>query len=120
MPSFSLNDLNAAADKQYGNFEIPLGEGETLVFLNPLRMKKDRRARMTKLFMNGEIESRLKEEPTLDMYDLYREAFEIAAVNKATYEALVKAVGDSPAKWTLLFKEYNGTSELGEASASGN
>lgn len=120
MPSFSLNDLNAAADKQYGNFEIQLDGGETLVFLNPLRLPKDRRTRMTKLFLNTEIESRLEEEPTLDMYDLYREAFEIAAFNKETFKKLDKAVGDSPAKWTLLFKEFNGTSDLGEASASGN
>ena len=118
MPSFSLADLNAAADKQYGNFEIPVSEDEVLVFLNPLRLTKERRAKMTKLFQNGTIASRLEDEPELDMYDLYREAFQIAAVNEGTFERLVEVVGDSPAKWTLLFSEYNGTSELGEASAS--
>lgn len=120
MPSFSLSDLNAAADKQYGNFEIPVNEDEVLVFLNPLRLDKDRRVRMAKLFQNGSIQDRLEVEPDLDMYDLYREAFEIAAVNEGTFKRLTEIVGDSPAKWTVLFAEFNGTSELGEASTSGN
>lgn len=114
MPSMTLDDLNKAADKKFGNFEIETGE-ETLVFLNPLRLPKERRKAMTRIFESDVLAERVKEDEDLDMYDLYAEAFAIAAVSPHHYERLAEFVGDNPAKWSVLFQAYNGESELGEA-----
>lgn len=115
MPSMTLEDLNRAADKKYGNFEIEIPGEETLVFLSPLRLPKDRRKAMTRIFETEILAARIEKEEDLDQYDLYAEAFSVAAEKPAHYERLAALVGDEPAKWTVLFESYNGTAEVGEA-----
>lgn len=115
MPSMTLDDLNKAADKKFGNFEIELEGEETLVFLNPLRLPKDRRKQMTRIFEGDILKARVEEDDDLDMYDLYAEAFAVAAATPRHFERLAEVIGDNPAQWSILFQAYNGESELGEA-----
>ena len=43
MPSFSLDDIRAAADRQYGSTDIQVTEDMVTSLLNPLRMGKAKR-----------------------------------------------------------------------------
>lgn len=118
MPNISLADIQKAADKKYGDYVIPVEGGKELRFKNPMRMSRDIRRKLADLFDVKKMLEKAEANPDLDVYDLYREAFELTAVKPAHFAQLDKAVGDDPAIWTLLFEEFGEATEAGEASPS--
>lgn len=118
MSSYSLADIQRAADEKYGNTIIALADGETATLLNPMRVNKDKRVRLTRIFRSEGIVERLENEPDLDVFDLQREAIQLACKSEHDFAKLQAEVGDDPGVWSIIFAEYNGVSELGEASTS--
>ena len=116
--TLSLADIQKAATERYGDYVIPVEGAEALRFRNPMRLPRESRQRLGNLFNTEQMLKRAEEDHTLDIYDLYREAFELAAVSPAHYETLSAAVGDDPATWTLLFEEFGQATAVGEASPS--
>ena len=115
MASFSLDDIKAAAEKQYGHTDIELGEGKTLRLVNALRLPKEKRKELMAL------QDRLSsddESVEVDQEEELRNALRLVAEDKALVEELITTVGDDLAVLITLFKEYAGETELGEASAS--
>ena len=118
MPTFTLADIQKIADDRYGDYVIPVEGEEALRFRNPMRLPREARQKLGNLFNTEKMLARAEADETLDIYDLYREAFELAASKPAHYKTLATAVGDDPATWTLLFEEFGQATAVGEASPS--
>lgn len=116
--SLKLDHLQKAADRKYADYIIANGEGEDLVFENPMRRPREARRKLARLFDLEAMEKRAQAEPDLDLYDLYREAFQVSAKKPLYFEQLDEAVGDNPAMWEELIAEYQKQCAPGEAAPS--
>lgn len=112
MPSITLSDIQSAADKKYGDFEIHLPNHEVVKFAPALRLPKEKRKLLAKAF---HVESRVNDEPDLDLYDIYQDVFRVTARTANGFELLVAAVGDDPAVWEELAREFMQDTQAGEA-----
>ncbi|WP_159702655.1 phage tail assembly protein [Arthrobacter sp. 18067] len=118
MTQVTLTDIQNAADKKYGNYTVFVGD-DTLVFLNPLRLPKEKRERIASL-NSAEFYEEGAEGESWDKWDMYAEIFKISAKSKSHFTKLKDAIGDDPAVWEELFDALNTVAELGEASPSEN
>ena len=114
MPSIQLSDIQAAANKRFGDFEIHVGD-EILYFQPALRLAKDKRRELAAAL---DIEERAKVESDDDLYDVYQDVFRISARGTGSFDKLKAAVGDDPAVWQELFRSFNEDTQAGEASPS--
>lgn len=111
MSTFTLDDIRAAAEQKYGNTDIDLGGGDILSLVNPLRLPKDKRDRLTK------IQDVLNEDGA-DQGDVMREAIRIVASSGEKADRFLSIVGDDLAMLATVFERYTGQTQMGEASAS--
>lgn len=116
--SLKLDHLQKAAKAKYADYVIPNSDGEDLVFENPMRRNRESRRKLAALFDLESMEARAAAEPDLDLYDLYREAFQLAAKKDTYFEQLDAAVGDNPALWEELIVDYREACQPGEAVPS--
>jgi hypothetical protein len=114
MPAINLSDIQKAAEKKFGDFEIHVGE-EVLYFSQALRMEKAKRRELAKA-MN--LRERSQTDNDDDLYDVFKDAFRITARGEGTFDKLYAAVGDDPAVWQELFQEFTESTQAGEASPS--
>jgi hypothetical protein len=112
MPSIKLSDIQQAADKKFGDFEIHLPDGEIVSFAPALRLPKESRK---KLGAALDIEKRAEVDNGDDLYDVYKDIFRISAKQADGFARLEKAVGDDPAIWAELTAEFMQESQAGEA-----
>jgi len=113
MPSITLNDIQSAADKKFGDFEVVLPDGETVTFIPALRLPKETRRKLGKAF---DIEARAAEEGNDDdMFDVYKDVFRITQRHAGDFDKLEKAVGDDPAVWEELSTSFMQDTQAGEA-----
>jgi len=103
MPSIKLSDIQSAADKKYGDFEITLPDNEIVSFSPALRLPKEARR---KLAVALDIEKRAEVANDDDLYDVYKDIFRISARQANGFERLEKVVGDDPAVWEELTNEF--------------
>ncbi|WP_328310254.1 phage tail assembly protein [Streptomyces sp. NBC_00442] len=110
MASFSLDDIRNAAEARYGSTDIELGD-ETVRLLNPLRLPRDTRTKLSQLQddMGGE---------DADQEELLSEAIRLVAEHAAAADKLLKAVGGDLAVLAEIFDRYGKGAQVGEASAS--
>lgn len=120
--SINLADIQEAVEKKVGNYTVFLSadQSETAVFKPALRQPKSIRRKLAEAV---DIEARVKaamEDESLDddVFDIFRECFELTAVSKSDFTRLKKAVGDDPAVWSRLFSDYQEATMTGEASPS--
>lgn len=103
----TLDFIRDAAEKKYGSRVVPLGDGKTVTLRNPLRLSSEEREQLGKLEMNDGA----------DPLAYFKEAFTLVSSKKEA-EELAKVLGDDAALYMVLFEEYMGSVELGEASPS--
>jgi hypothetical protein len=114
MPSIKLSDIQSAADKKYGDFEIHLPSGEIISFVPALRLPKEKRRTLAKAF---DVETRVKgDEPDLDLYDIYQDVFRVSVRQADAFDKLKAAVGDDPAVWEELAREFMQDTQAGESN----
>ncbi|MCC2278890.1 phage tail assembly protein [Streptomyces sp. ET3-23] len=110
MASFSLDDIRAAAEARYGSTDIELGD-ETIRLLNPLRLPKATRTKLSQLqdSMGGD---------DADQEELLSEAIRLVAEHSKAADMLLTAVGGDLAVLAEIFDRYGRGTQAGEASAS--
>lgn len=122
MSSFTLDDLAAATDAEYAHTTITFtdtddaGKAEevTVVFRNALQLSREKRKQMEELQSDedegtedeGEVEQR------------FIDVLMIAADDPRAAERLFAQIGENLGMIVQLFKQYNGQTQLGEASTS--
>lgn len=118
MASFTLDDIRAAAEKKYGDLTIPLPEGDA-VLVNVLRLSKDKRKALKEVQTKAEADA---EDPETDSDegDVLRESVRIVTQTKEQADRLLAEVGDDLTMLAVIFEQYTGDTEMGEASASQN
>lgn len=116
MPQVNLSDVQRAADKKHGDFKVFL-EDDTLIFLNPLRLEKDKRKAIAAL-NTDEFYAEGGPGADFDKWDMYREIFKLTAKRDEHFTKLDGALGDDPAMWEELFNALNEVTEMGEVSPS--
>lgn len=114
MPSITLHDIQSAADKKFGDFEIVLPGDITVTFAPVLRLPKETRRKIGKVF---DIETRAKADKNFDedLYDIYRSIFQLCERKKGDYQKLADVVGDDPAVWEELANNFFQDTAAGEA-----
>lgn len=112
MPSIKLSDIQSAADKKYGDFEVHLPGGEIVSFAPALRLPKESRK---KLAVALDIETRAEADNDDDLYDIYKDIFRISAKQSEGFSKLEQAVGDDPAIWAELTESFMQESQAGES-----
>lgn len=108
MANFTLDDIRAAAEAKYGSTDIDLGGGEILRLVNPLRLSKEKRDRLTSIQNDLDAED-------ADQGDVMREAIRIVADDGEKAERFLGYVGDDLALLATVFETYSGDAQVGEA-----
>lgn len=111
MSSLSLDTIREAAERKYGHLEVQVGE-KTVRLLNPLRLSKERRARLAQL-QGVDLTAEDADQVTA-LQDLIRTVAETPAGAKV----LLGAIGDDLAVLAELVAEYGRVTRPGEASDS--
>lgn len=111
MPSIKLSDIQAAADKKYGDFEVTLPSGDIVSFAPALRLGKESRKKLAEAL---DIEARAKADNGDDLYDVYKDIFRVSARQADAFTKLEKVIGDDPAIWQELTDEFMAESQPGE------
>lgn len=111
MATFSLDDIRKAADAKYGSTDIELGDGQTLVLVNPLRLPKHKRDALTAVQERGEADG-------IDQGDMMREAIRIVAERADLAQKFIDIAGDDLGLLATVFSTYTEGAQVGEASAS--
>lgn len=113
MPSIKLSDIQQAADKKFGDFEVHLPSGEIISFIPALRLPKEARRKLGKAF---DIETRAKDENNDDdLYDIYKDIFRVSGRQADAFTKLEAVVGDDPAVWEELVREFMQDTQAGES-----
>jgi hypothetical protein len=108
MASYTLDAIRAAADAKYSSTDIALDEATTVHLLNPLRLPKEKRDKLTSLQDQMEGEG-------VDQEALLSEAIILIADHPKKGEALIKAVGGDLALLAEIFETYGKGAQVGEA-----
>jgi Mycobacteriophage tail assembly protein len=112
MPSINLSDIQQAADKKYGDFQITLPNQEIISFAPALRLPKEARRKLADAL---NIEKRAEADNGDDIYDVYKDIFRISGRQTDAFSKLEAAIGDDPAIWQELTDEFMQDSQAGEA-----
>jgi hypothetical protein len=106
MPSITLADIQAAADKKYGPLVVDLGNDKSVTMRNPLRLPKAKRAALAALDGDGaDVDAKLAEIVKI-------------ACAPADAKALLSAVGDDLPALAEIVSEWTSSAQVGEASPS--
>lgn len=105
MPSFSLADIQAAAEKKYGPTVISDVPGGDITFLNPLKLSADKRAKIAALDEEKDIDKRLK-------------GIVETALKPAEAKRLLSAAKGDTTVLAEIVNTWLGSTQVGEASPS--
>lgn len=120
MAKFTLDDIRAAAEEQYGSTDIEMADGSEVKLLNPMRLTKAKRVALAKLQekMSAASEAEEGELEEVDEEEIVDEMFTLIAATEAQAKKLLKALGGDLAQKIALFNMYGEKTQVGEASAS--
>jgi hypothetical protein len=110
---FTLDDIRAAADKQYGNTELEL-DGHAVNLLNPLRMEKAKREELMELQKELDAQDEGVEEK--DQEEVIDAMFLIIAETEGQGRQVIRTL--NLAEKVTVLNMYGQEAELGEASDS--
>lgn len=113
MASYTLDDIRAAADAKYDSTDIEVDEKTTVHLLNPLRLPKEKRAKLM------EIQDQLDKDGTdVDQEEALTNALRLVADHPKKAEVLLKAIDGDLAMLASVFETYVKGTQAGEVSAS--
>lgn len=105
--SFKLDDIKAAAERQYANTEIEMGEGESPVLLrNVLQLSEEERKSLTEERPEGDKETQLEH---------FHRLIRVIADSAEGADRLISEFGENLAYYAQCIEFYNSESEAGEA-----
>ena len=110
MPSITLADIQAAADRKYGPLVIELADGP-VELVNPIRLSKEKRKKLTTI--NDGTESGDVEGVEDKLADVIR-----LAMKPAEAKRLLAAVGGDLAQLKEIVETWTASAQVGEASPS--
>ena len=105
MPSFTLADIQAAADKKYGPVTITLEGDDVVTLTNPLRLSKANRDKLQALDDEDDVEIKLT-------------GVIKAVASQADAKRLLAAVGGDLATLAQIVTDWQEATQVGEASPS--
>lgn len=109
MASFTLDDIRAAAEAKYGSTDITLSDGFEVKLVNPLRLSKERRDKLTSI---------QTEDENVDQEEMLSEAIRLVAEKPVQAERLLEEVAGDLTILAEIFSNYTKSAQVGEASAS--
>lgn len=110
MPTFSLADIQKAADEKYGPLVIPDVPGGPVELVNPLRLSKEKRKKLTEL-------DKATDSGEIDVDEKIAQVIRLAA-KPADAKRLLAAVGGDLAQLKEIVERWTESSQVGEASPS--
>lgn len=108
MPTITLQDIRDAADKKYGPLIIEGVEGGAVTLLNALRLSKEKRAAL----------SALDDQDDIDVQDKLEQIIRLAAATEDDANRLLAEFGEDLGQLAEALGHYTGKTQLGEASPS--
>lgn len=109
--TFDLDSIREAAEKKYGNVTITFGD-DSVRFLNPMRMSKERRAKLVAL--QDQLDAAFKDEDG-DQGALLADGIRIIADDDKAADRLLAQVGNDLTILASLFEKYTEGTQAGEA-----
>ena len=109
----TLDDINNAAEKRFGNVEIPLDESTTVVLRNPLRLSEEERDQLT-----GLQDSANEAEEDQDQSKYFEEMLLIVGDSKTKVRRLIDSFDGDLTKLVAVVQLYQEYAQMGEASPS--
>lgn len=109
----SLDDIRAAAEAKYGSTDITLSDGQVVKLLNPLRLSKEKRAKLTELSKENEGSENID-----DTQEQLEGTIRLVAERAVLAEQLLEEVGGDLAVLATILESYNEGAQVGEASPS--
>lgn len=110
MPSITLADIQTAADKKYGPLVIEDIPGGPVELVNPIRLSKEKRAKLKDL-------DKADEAGEIDVDEKVAECIRLAA-NPADAKRLLAALGGDLAQLKEVIEQWSSSGQSGEASPS--
>lgn len=104
MPSITLADIQAAADRKYGPLVVDLGDRK-VELVNPIRLSKEKRDKLTSIDDQTDVDKKLA-------------AIVRLACSPADAKALLAAVGSDLAALAEIVSQWTQAAQVGEASPS--
>ncbi|NGO71447.1 phage tail assembly protein [Streptomyces boncukensis] len=108
MPNVTLDEIRAAAERQYGDFDIALPDGTAVTLRSPLRMSAEERGLL------ADVEQLANAGDT----GAVTEALKVAAKTPEQGARLLDALGGDLATAAVLFERWAKAVSVGEASPS--
>lgn len=124
--TYTLEDIKKKADEEYAPFVIEV-DGEELILRNPLRLPSEKRRKVVKLSKQlEEIQERDEDEQDIDetlsdndeVHRVMLEMIEASADNSVLGKKLTDILAQDIGMTKVLFEEWYGVDDLGEASNS--
>lgn len=115
MANFTLDDLRAAAEREYGDTTIEIPGEEPVVLLNALRLSKADRKQIVDL--QARLGSAEEEGSDIDEVEVVSDLIRVAAKGNSGQRLLDAVDGDLTVLIKIL-EAYGEETELGEASPS--
>lgn len=106
--TFTLDDIRAAADRNYGAVDFDLGNGRTCRLVNALRLPKAKRDALLK------TQDRMKADSADQEKELIK-ALKLVAEDEAMADELLESFKGDLAMLATVFDFYTKGSEAGEA-----
>lgn len=108
MAQFSLDDIRAAAEKQYGDVTIDFNDGDSVRLVNPLRLEKGKRDKL------AHVQDALDDSDS-DQVEALKDALRLVSSSEDAANRLLDAIGDDLATLAQVFQTYNDGAAAGEA-----
>lgn len=124
MATFTLDDIRAAADAQYGSLDIPLSakKNDVVRLLNPLRMSDTQRKalqgiqnRINEIGKDEEGNETPTEDAIAEQTDLIKEMLLTVAENRIAGQKLLDVLNGDLAALMVVFERYTEGTQAGEA-----
>lgn len=107
--TIKFDEIVEAANTEYANTEIDLGEGDVVVLRNALQLSEDERAAL-----RAAREERKDDEDDQSLFEVLSDSIRAVAEDKEAAERLL-ARCTNLALLVTVFKKYNGDTQAGEA-----
>lgn len=108
---FTLKDIHEAAEKKFGNLEIEVSDGSTVVLRNALRLGENERKDLV------EIQETLDDDDA-DQVDVMRKIILKVSENETAGKKLLQDLGSDMTLLATVMNQYTEATQLGEASPS--
>ena len=109
----TLDDIKEAAEKRFGNVEVPLDESTVVVLRNPLRLSDEERAELV-----GMQDRANEAEESEDQSKYFEEMLLIVADSKTKARRLIDSFNGDLTEMVTLVQLYQEHTQMGEASPS--